>query len=333
MPQRTERFQKPILALIRIAILLAMGAVPFAAASAQDASIPAPFPRPLSEYGDANAGGIVQVLKYRAAAEPFNRVATLIFFLAILHTFFARKFMKIAHRWRDEHEKTIVSEGRTAEAKPQLGARGDVNWKAEIMHFFGEVEAIFGIWVVPLLIAMTLFRGWPTAENYVSHRVKFTEPMFVVVVMTIAATRPVLRCAEQAMRLVAGLGGRTPAAWWVSILTVGPLLGSLITEPAAMTICALLLARQFYDLNPGKKFRYATLGLLFVNVSVGRTLTHFAAPPVLMVAAVWNWDATHMLMHFGWKALLGIVVANAVYFLLFRREFAGLRPPEKENSL
>ena len=57
-----------------------------------------------------------------------------------------------------------------------------------------------------------------------------------------------------------------------------------------MTICALLLARQFYDLNPSVKFRYATLGLLFVNVSVGGTLTHFAAPPVLMVAAKWSWD-------------------------------------------
>jgi hypothetical protein len=27
-------------------------------------------------------------------------------------------------------------------------------------------------------------------------------------------------------------------------------LGSFITEPAAMTICALLLARQFFDSNP-----------------------------------------------------------------------------------
>ena len=57
-----------------------------------------------------------------------------------------------------------------------------------------------------------------------------------------------------------------------------------------MTICALLLARQFYDLNPSTNLKYATLGLLFVNVSIGGTLTHFAAPPVLMVARPWDWS-------------------------------------------
>ena len=292
----------------------------------------APFPRPLDQYADEGATGIVHILIQRAKAEPFNAVATGIFLLAIIHTFFAHKFMKIAHRWRDVHEQEIEREGRTAEAKPQVGARSDVNWKAELMHFLGEVEAIFGIWVIPLLLAITFYRGWPTAEHYISHGVNFTEPMFVVVVMTIASTRPVLRFAEQAMRLVASIGGRTPAAWWFSILTIGPLLGSLITEPAAMTISALLLARQFYDLKPGRNFQYATLGLLFVNVSVGGTLTHFAAPPVLMVATRWNWGTMHMLTHFGWKAACGILCANVLYFLFFRREFAQLRPPEKEPS-
>jgi hypothetical protein len=116
-------------------------------------------------------------------------------------------------------------------------------------------------------------------------------------------------------------------------MTVGPILGSFITEPAAMTICALLLARQFYDLQPSKKFRYATLGLLFVNISVGGTLTHFAAPPVLMVAARWNWDTPFMFTHFGWKAMLGILLANATYFAFFRREFRQLRKPTQENEL
>ena len=55
-----------------------------------------------------------------------------------------------------------------------------------------------------------------------------------------AATRPVLDLAERCLRAVAGLGGGTPAAWWLSILILAPLLGSFITEPAAMTIGALL---------------------------------------------------------------------------------------------
>ena len=73
-------------------------------------------------------------------------------------------------------------------------------------------------------------------------------------------------------------------------MTIAPILGSFITEPAAMTIGALLLAKKIYKHKPKATFAYATLGLLFVNVSVGGTLTHFAAPPVLMVASTWSWD-------------------------------------------
>jgi hypothetical protein len=91
-----------------------------------------------------------------------------------------------------------------------------------------------------------------------------------------------------------------------------------------MTISALLLAEKFYERKPSAKFAYATLGLLFVNVSVGGTLTHFAAPPVLMVADKWVWGMTHMLLNFGWKAVVGILVANVIYFFAFRREFASL---------
>jgi Na+/H+ antiporter NhaD/arsenite permease-like protein len=123
---------------------------------------------------------------------------------------------------------------------------------------------------------------------------------------------------------VARIGGSTPGAWWVSILTVGPILGSFITEPAAMTISALLLRQNFYRFQPSERLRYATLGLLFVNVSVGGTLTHFAAPPVLMVAGTWGWGFSHMLLHFGWKAVLGILVANTLYYFYFRGEFARL---------
>lgn len=298
--------------------------LPALGASLADA-VPA-FPLPLEAYGDAEKGSILDVLRHRATAEPFNVVATMIFLLAITHTFLASKFLRIAHRWRDEHRARIRVEGRTGEAKLEVDAKDDVCFKAEVVHFFGEVEAIFGIWVVPLLGAFIAFKGWPAAERYISHGVHFTEPLFVVIVMAISATRPILRFAEQCMSAVARLGGRTPGAWWLAILTVGPLLGSFITEPAAMTISALLLARQFYDLNPSTQFKYATLGLLFVNISVGGTLTHFAAPPVLMVAAKWGWDLPFMFTHFGWIAAVGIVISNAIYFAFFRREFAALRP-------
>jgi len=119
------------------------------------------------------------------------------------------------------------------------------------MHFLGEVEVVFGLWAVALLFAVVFFFNWHTAVDYVSHKVVYTEAMFVVVIMTLASTRPILKLAETIMNKVAGLLGGSLTAWWISILTLGPLLGSIITEPAAMTISALLLIRKFYVLEPG----------------------------------------------------------------------------------
>ncbi|HVY54236.1 MAG TPA: putative Na+/H+ antiporter, partial [Thermodesulfobacteriota bacterium] len=241
--------------------------------------------------------------------------ATLIFICAIVHTFLASKFMNIAHEWEHEHQERIMR-GEAEE--------GSVHFGAELFHFLGEVEVVFGVWAFVLIIAILLTFGWPTVVNYFSHGVNFTEPAFVVVIMTLAATRPILRLAESMMWKVAALFGGTLAALWFTILTIGPLLGSFITEPAAITISALVLSNKFYELNPSSKLKYATLGLLFVNISVGGTLTHFAAPPVLMVSGPWNWGTEFMITHFGWKALLGILISNGLYFLYFRKELASL---------
>jgi len=101
-----------------------------------------------------------------------------------------------------------------------------------------------------------------------------------------------------------------------------PLLGSVITEPAAMTLAALMLRERVFAAGVSNRLKYATLGVLFVNVSVGGTLTHFAAPPVLMVAAKWGWTTGFMLSTFGAKALLAVLVNSLVVTLLFRRELA-----------
>jgi hypothetical protein len=262
--------------------------------------------------------GLFEILVSRARAEPLNAVATAIFLLAILHTFAAGWFAALAHRVQHHHDDQARAAGRT----PAPSVR------AEILHFLGEVEVVFGLWALVLMTAMTVASGWDAAKHYLNDTVNYTEPLFVVVIMALASTRPIVGFAEGSLRRLAGVGGGTPAAWWVTILVVGPLLGSFITEPAAMTICALLLARQFYDLEPSPRLRYATLGLLFVNVSIGGTLTHFAAPPVLMVARTWAWDTTFMLSHFGWRATLAIVVSTLAYFLIFRRELRqlALRP-------
>ncbi|MCK5363173.1 MAG: hypothetical protein KAR22_09405, partial [Gammaproteobacteria bacterium] len=203
-------------------------------------------------------------------------------------------------------------------------ARTSVSHRARLMHFLGEVEVVFGMWAVLLLFTIVLFFNWPTGVDYVTHKVNFTEAIFVFVIMTLASTRPILKLAEATMQRIAGLLGGSLKAWWISILTLGPLLGSFITEPAAMTISALLLSRRFYALEPTSRLKYATLGMLFVNISVGGTLTDFAAPPVLMVAGAWGWDTAFMLSNFGWKAVLGILISNILFLSVFWKELSQL---------
>ncbi|MFT4901148.1 MAG: hypothetical protein ACI81V_000415, partial [Lentimonas sp.] len=254
-------------------------------------------------------------------------VATVIFFLAVCHTFLAAKFNKMAHHYAVEHRAALGAHQRV-----YVEGKEPVSFKATLFHFLGEVEAIFGIWLIPLLLSLVLMEheGLSVATSYIDNR-NYTEPVFVVIIMAIASSRPVIQVAETCLKFVAGFGNRTPAAWWLSILIVAPLLGSFITEPAAMTIAALLIGHQFYLLEPSPKFKYATLGLLFVNISVGGTLTHFAAPPVLMVANSWHWNMPFMFTHFGWRAVGGIAIATAIYFFVFRKEFVALK--ERQASL
>jgi hypothetical protein len=284
-------------------------------AGAVDAKV-GTFPRDLQSYGDQGAESILEILKIRARQEPFNVIATLIFFFAIIHTFLTSRFLAISHKWEHQHEQKIA-DGVVDKHSVHHGAR--------LFHFLGEVEAVFGIWAVALFIAIFVFYDWSTVVFYADERVNFTEAEFVVVVMTLAATRPILKLAESIMWRIANLLGGTLTAWWFTILTFGPILGSFITEPAAMTISALLLANKLYELQPSDRFKYGTIGLLFVNVSIGGTLTHFAAPPVLMVASPWNWSMAYMCANFGWKAVIGILISNGLYFLIFKKELSQLQ--------
>lgn len=316
--------------LVAIVLFWLCAACTLAAAAPAPAETPA-FPPSLESYGDSGVTDVGAVLKGRALANPINLIATAIFLLAICHTFAAPRFLAYSHKF----EQQILDLERL-ESKGELTPKQDrqLDWlrfKSILFHFLGEVEVVFGMWVLPLAAAIVLTHDWKTMVYYING-VNYTEPIFVFVIMAIASSKPILRFAESALGLIAGLGKGTPAAWFLSILIVGPALGSFITEPAAMTICALLLLNRFYKLRPSPKLAYATLGLLFVNISVGGTLTHFAAPPVVMVAGPWGWDTPYMLTHFGWKAVVGIIAATTLYFLIFRRELLAMKAPEIDRD-
>ena len=215
-----------------------------------------------------------------------------LFALAILHTFSTKFFEHLAHT-RPAH--------------------------AGLWHLLGEVEAVFGFWAAVFIVGMGALQGWTAAVAYLDSR-NYTEPLFVFAIMVVAASRPVLHCAALLVRGVARLLPLpAPLALYCTLLALVPLLGSFITEPAAMTLGALMLRTHFFSRDIPERLRYATLGVLFVNVSIGGTLTHFAAPPVLMVASAWGWDSAYLFSHFGWKAALAVCGNALAVTLLFRR--------------
>ena len=232
-----------------------------------------------------------------------------LFALALVHTFSTRYFERLAHS-RPDH--------------------------AGVWHLLGEVEVVFGFWAMVLVVVWMVSQGRDSATTYLADR-NFTEPMFVFAIMVIAGSRPVLLMARAGVDAAAGvLPMRGAMAFYFVALALVPLLGSLITEPAAMTLAAMILRDRIFSISGvSQKLKYATLGVLFVNVSVGGTLTPFAAPPVLMVAAKWDWDLWFMLSHFGWKSTVAVLVNAMATTVLFRRQLAGLAAPaqRKHESL
>lgn len=268
-------------------------------------------------YNDHHINFFGDKIANRVDQQPFNVAALIIFILAIIHTFCTHRFNELSDWLIERNSKR----------------KGDYTetFLSEICRFMGEVEVVFGIWVIPLLMIMTHFFSWSTALEYLNSR-DYTEPIFVVIIMALASTKPIMVLAEKILRLFATLGKEHIRAWWWSILTLGPLMGSFITEPAAMTISAILLGHQFYRYQPSKRLAYATLGLLFTNISVGGVMTNFAAPPVLMVSKAWEWSTPYMFEHFGIRAILGIFLANLIYFFIFRKEFQFMEKKRKKLS-
>jgi hypothetical protein len=221
-------------------------------------------------------------------------VGALLFATAILHTFSVGAFERLAQK----HPK-----------------------HAGLLRLFTEAEFIFGFWAVVLI----LFIGFSTASTttaveYLNGR-DFTEPLFVLTIMIVAASRPVLQFATLVVQLISRiLPLSRPVAVYVTILSIVPLLASFITEPAAMTLAALMLKELYYSKKLSSRLMYATIGVLFVNISIGGTLTNFAAPPVLMVARKWNWDSWFMLTHIGWRSALAVFINAIAVTVLFRKE-------------
>lgn len=237
--------------------------------------------------------------------EAMQYIASILFALAVIHTFMVGYFRKWAHHH---------PEGSKME---------------NLLHLLGETEAVFVMWAGALFAGIASLGGWNNAIAYIGS-LNYTEPKFVMAIMTIAATRPVIEVVDSSIRWFSGLVQRvTPLtesqAFLFSCLFVGPLLGSFVTEPAAMTVTSLVLLRQFFGRDLSSGLMYLIIGTLFVNVSIGGVETNFAAPPVLMVAKTWDWSISYMIQHFGWKAAVAVALNALTVIVLFKRELSDMK--------
>lgn len=236
-------------------------------------------------------------------------MAAIIFVLALVHTFSTKYFEVLAKRHPNH---------------------------AGLFHLLGEVEVVFGFWAFILIALLAVFSGGSHAIAYAESR-RYTEPLFVFVIMVVAASRPLLSMVRGSVKSIAKLIpiNNILAQVWLSLAMV-PLLGSFITEPAAMTLAALMLAPQIFRQGMPEWLKYAALGVLFVNISIGGTLTSYAAPPVLMVASAWQWDSIFMATTFGWRAAIAVFInATAVSYLLSKHlgNMPALNQMPKENKI
>lgn len=222
---------------------------------------------------------------------------TLFFAIAVLHTFFVKFFHKLSLKWPKD---SLIH---------------------AFLHLMSEVEVVFGFWATLFFVYFAINVKLGHAVQYVES-LHFVEPIFIFVIMIISSTLPILRLAEKSIEWIShGISKITQIETvytdYLTLLCVGTLAGSFITEPAAMTVTALLL--KDYLSKAQSRLLYGTLAFLFVNISVGGALTHFAAPPILMVTGPWGWDLKYVFMNLGEKSIAVVIINSIIATIWFRR--------------
>jgi len=239
-------------------------------------------------------------------------LGTVAFALAVCHTFLVNQFTKISKKF-PEHS---------------------VSHKC--FTFLGEVEIVFGFWAFLFLVYMSYKMGIDAPVEFLD-KTDFSEVIFIFAMMCMSYTKPVLDLANKLIDVAAAFLSKViflpkKLAIFYSIYILGALSGSFITEPAAMTVCALLLHKYFFKNTHNFHFKYALLGLLFVNVSIGGTLTTFSAPPVLMVAEPWGLTNSFLFKTLGWKTIIAVTLSTVFCSLIFMKSILKTKMDTIKNN-
>ncbi|CCB85693.1 putative uncharacterized protein [Parachlamydia acanthamoebae UV-7] len=270
-------------------------------------------------YEETSSDSLGQGFPDSSEMTSLSITANILLGIALVYNFLSRKVLALPDNWQKEQatEQTVV----LTHSKNPL---------KYLSHYIKTIRRVFGIWIIPLVASITFLYDWKAAINFLNTR-NYTEALFISVIMTIASSHPIMNLAESFIRKVASLGKESPGAWWVSLLTIGPILGAVITEAGAMIVTCLLLAKQFYTRPVSQKLAYATLGLLFTHISLGAIMTNFCTPVDWMHAEQLGEEEILTLVMFSWKSLLAIFTSTICYYLYFRDEFAELAKKEQHR--
>jgi len=234
-------------------------------------------------------------------------LGTGLFAVALAHTFLVSFFAKLSRKF----EKGSPMES--------------------FLHLLSEVEVVFGLWAFVFLVMWSIFEGPKDAITY-QQSLNMTEPLFIFCILIVASTRPLISLSRLLIYSLSRFAEKvlpfpTVVVQFLILMTLGPLLGSVITEPAAITILALLLYRMIDGDKIQSHLLYGIIGLLFVNISVGGSLTHFAAPPIMIIARAWDWSLGDVFSNLGVAAIVAVVLNSGLFTLYFRKEIAKTLTP------
>lgn len=235
----------------------------------------------------------------------FELFTFVIFICAVIHTFLTPSFYSLYH----QYDRMALRNTKKSNHYRSL---------SEIFYLLSEVELVFGFWILPLALGLFFISDLDFLVSYLQTR-DYTYALYMTVVVAFVSTKPIVHISEKILEAFSKLGGNHPRSWWWTILTLGPVFDIFLKEPGAMTISSILLAKTVFPFIKNTRFQYATLALLFINISLGGLFLPQFSRSLFLIARQENWEIAYTFFRFSWKAFLIIVLNNGFYYVFFRK--------------
>ncbi|WP_348663117.1 putative Na+/H+ antiporter [Chlamydia vaughanii] len=233
--------------------------------------------------------------------------AAILFFCSILHTFLTPWLYSQCQLC--QHKKMIFPE----RWKKYL-------WLSEFYRLVSRVELVFVLWAAPLFLWFLYSEGYKVTMGYFNSR-NYVFSLFIVIMLILLESRPIVYFSERIFSNIAKIGRQSPRCWWWTLMIACPLSSIFLKETGAMIIAATLLARNFYKFSPSPRFAYATMGLLFSNISIGGLTSGLSSRALFIILPSVRWGNSFILKYFCWKSIIAMLISTTIYYLIFRKEF------------